>query len=188
MNDVCMLTQSSTPNQTRSMPSLTATGASSGMMMKAISKKSRKNARKNTKTFTKIRKPIAPPGRPVSRCSIQRAPSIPWNTRLKQVEPIRMNTTIDVRRMVEAIACSTSGQVRRRCSAASIIAPTAPMAPASVGVARPRPMVPSTRKISTIDGIMPRNTRLISFQFMGSRSRSGIGGIALGSTNDSTAM
>ncbi len=37
-----MLTQSSTPNQTRSMPSLLATGASSRMMMKAISKKSRK--------------------------------------------------------------------------------------------------------------------------------------------------
>jgi hypothetical protein len=36
---------------------LAATGARSGMMMKAISKKSRKNARKKTKTLTKIRKP-----------------------------------------------------------------------------------------------------------------------------------
>ena len=52
-----------------------------------------------------------------------------------------MNTTIDVSRMVEFMACSTSGRVRRRCSAASTIAPTAPMAPASVGVARPSPMV-----------------------------------------------
>jgi hypothetical protein len=39
------------------MPSLSATGASSGMMMKAISKKSRKNARKKMKMLTTIRKP-----------------------------------------------------------------------------------------------------------------------------------
>src|SRR6266700_1903822 len=50
MKEVCMLTQSRTPNQIRSIPSLLATGASGGRMMKAISKKSRKNARKNTKT------------------------------------------------------------------------------------------------------------------------------------------
>jgi hypothetical protein len=39
-----MLAQISTLNQIRSMPSLSAAGASNGMMMKAISKKSRKNA------------------------------------------------------------------------------------------------------------------------------------------------
>src|SRR5258706_597541 len=39
--------------------------------------------------------------------------------------------------------------------AASTMAPTAPMAPASVGVARPNIIVPSTTKISTADGMMP---------------------------------
>ena len=39
--------------------------------------------------------------------------------------------------------------------AASTMAPIAPMAPASVGVARPIIMVPSTTKISTADGMMP---------------------------------
>ena len=39
--------------------------------------------------------------------------------------------------------------------AASTIAPTAPMAPASVGVASPIIMVPSTTKISTAEGMMP---------------------------------
>ena len=39
--------------------------------------------------------------------------------------------------------------------AASTMAPIAPMAPASVGVARPSIMVPSTTKISTADGMMP---------------------------------
>ena len=57
MKLVCMFTHSSTPNHTRSMPILSATGASIGMMMKAISKKSRKKARKNTKTLTTMRKP-----------------------------------------------------------------------------------------------------------------------------------
>ena len=47
---------------------------------------------------------------------------------------------------------------------ASTMAPTAPMAPASVGVARPMKMVPSTRKISTIDGTIPQSTLEISGQ------------------------
>ena len=52
-----MFTANSTPNHTRSMPSLSATGAISGMMMNDSSKKSRKNARKKISTLTTIRKP-----------------------------------------------------------------------------------------------------------------------------------
>ena len=99
-----------------------------------------------------------------------------------------MNTTIDVSRIVESMACSTSGHVKRRCSAARTIAPTAPMAPASVGVARPSPMVPSTRKIRTMEGIIPHNTRLTSFQFIGSRAASGSGGIEFGRTIERPTM
>ena len=57
-----MFTPSITPNQIRSMPSFSAAGPSSGMTMKAISKKSRKNASKKTNTLTKMRKPSCPPG------------------------------------------------------------------------------------------------------------------------------
>jgi len=39
-----------------------------------------------------------------------------------------------------------------------------PIAPPSVGVARPRKIVPSTRKISTSDGTMPHRQRLTSGQ------------------------
>jgi hypothetical protein len=77
MNEVCMLTASSTPNQTRSMPSLSATGASSGTMMKDSSKKSRKKASTKTSMLTTIRKPTWPPGRPSSRCSTHRSPLTP---------------------------------------------------------------------------------------------------------------
>ena len=77
MKLVCTLAPISTPNQIRSMPSFSAAGASSGMMMKAISKKSRKNAITKTKMLTKIRKPTTPPGSDVSRCSIHSLPPTP---------------------------------------------------------------------------------------------------------------
>ena len=44
------------------MPSASAAGASSGTMMKAISKKSRKKAMTKTKRLTKIRKPAGAAG------------------------------------------------------------------------------------------------------------------------------
>ena len=132
------------------------------MMMKAISKKSRKNARKKMKMLTAIKKPIWPPGKPASMCSIQMPPSTPWNTSEKTREPIKMKTTIAVSRMVLIMASFTSAHVSRLWIAARIMAPTAPIAPASVGVAmavlipgKP-PMLPSTVKISTADGMMPR--------------------------------
>ena len=90
MKLVWMLAQISTPNQMRSMPSLSAAGASSGMMMKAISKKSRKNAITKMKMLTNTRKPTCPPGSEVSICSIHTLPPTPWNTRLKVRAPIRM--------------------------------------------------------------------------------------------------
>ncbi len=60
MNDVCMLTASSTPNQTRSTPSFSATGPISGMTMNDSSKKSRKNASTKIRMLTTIRKPELP--------------------------------------------------------------------------------------------------------------------------------
>ena len=160
-----MFTHSNTPNHTRSMPSFAATGASSGTMMKAISKKSRKKARKNTKRLTMIRKvTLSPPVIEISMCSIQTPPSTPWKTSEKTVDPIRMKMTIAVSRMVDSMPSRISFQLSRLCMAASTIAPTAPIAPASVGVARPRKIVPSTRKIRTIEGTMPQSTRFQSAQ------------------------
>ena len=54
-------------------------------------------------------------------------------TRENVRDPIRMNTTIAVMRIVLSMASFTSSTVSRRCIAARK-APTAPMAPASVGV------------------------------------------------------
>src|SRR3569832_896288 len=159
MNDVCMFTPKSTPNQIRSTPSFSATGPISGTTMKDSSKKSRKNARKKISRFTTIRKPIWPPGSEVRRCSTQRWPSTPWNTSEKKVEPIRMKTTKHESLVVVVRACLSSENVRRPRTSAITIAPIAPIAPPSVGVAMPRKMVPSTRKISSSGGISTKVTR-----------------------------
>ena len=104
-----MLTQSMTPNQisaasgpTTGASTFCAIGATIGRMMKAISKKSRKNARKKMKRLMKIRKPQTPPGSEVRWCSSQTPPETPRNTTEKQVEPIRMNTTMVERRIVDS--------------------------------------------------------------------------------------
>ena len=154
-----MFTASSTPNQTRSMPSFSATGASIGITMNDSSKKSRKNASRNTSTLTTMRKPVCPPGRPVSRCSTHFVPSTPWNARLNTVEPIRMKMTNDDSFIVASIACLSSFTFRRRRASAIASAPVAPIAPPSVGVATPRKIVPSTRKISASGGISTKVTR-----------------------------
>ena len=110
--------------------------------------------------LTTIRKPSWPPGRPVSRCSTQIGPSTPWNDRLNTVEPIRMNRTKHDSFIVVSIACRSSFSRQaapRRCAITS--APVAPIAPPSVGVATPRKIVPSTRKISASGGISTKVTR-----------------------------
>ena len=79
--------------------------------------------------------------------------------------------------MVDSMPWRTSGQVSRLCIQANRSAPTAPIAPASVGVARPRKMVPSTTKISASEGTIPHSTRRISGQPRKLRACGGIGGI-----------
>ncbi len=81
---------------------------------------------------------------------------------LKMVAPIRMNITNEDSRVVEASACLSSDQDRRPRSRAMMSAPTAPMAPPSVGEATPRKMVPSTRKMSSSGGISTKVTRSAS--------------------------
>ncbi|MCY1383920.1 hypothetical protein D9M69_720920 [compost metagenome] len=70
-NEVCRFMARMMPNQIRSMPNLSATGASSGTTMNAISKKSMNMPSTNTSAFTNSRKPICPPGSLSNRCSTQ---------------------------------------------------------------------------------------------------------------------
>ncbi len=94
-----------------------------------------------------------------------------------------MNTTKEVSLAVEFIACLSSAQLRRRLMSASASAPVAPIAPPSVGVAMPRKIVPSTRKMSASGGISTKSTRATSFQPRSKRAWAGSAGASLGNTS-----
>ncbi len=78
------------------------------------------------------------------------------------------------------IACLSSDQLRRRLISASISAPVAPIAPPSVGVATPRKIVPSTRKIKASGGISTKKTRRSSLSPRSVRASGGSAGAACG--------
>src|SRR4051812_50027001 len=70
-----------------------------------------------------------------------------------------MNTTKEVSLAVVFIAWRSNENDRRRRASAIASAPVAPMAPPSVGVATPRKMVPSTRKMSASGGVSTNGPR-----------------------------
>ena len=73
-----------------------------------------------------------------------------------------MNTTNAVSLAVVSMPCFSSFHDSRLRASAMISAPVAPIAPPSVGVATPRKIVPSTRKISASTGISTNTTRSAS--------------------------
>ena len=150
------------PNQIKSIPILSATGANMGMMMKAISKKSMNMPSKNTNKFTKIKKPIWPPGSLSNKCSTQMWPSAALKVKLKTVEPIKMNITKMERRVVLSSAPLSTLRPKRPRTVAITKAPRAPMAPPSVGVATPKKIVPNTKKIRINGGINTNVTCSVS--------------------------
>ena len=79
-----------------------------------------------------------------------------------------MKTTNAVSFAVVSIACLSRLNERRLRANAMISAPVAPIAPPSVGVATPRKIVPSTRKMSASTGISTNTTRSASFDSSGS--------------------
>jgi hypothetical protein len=91
-----------------------------------------------------------------------------------------MNITMVVSLRVVSIPSLSSFQVRRRCKIASASAPTAPMAPPSVGVARPTRMVPSTMKMSTREGTIETMQRRNKTPRLAVRTSLGSGGTLSG--------
>ena len=155
--------------------------------MKAISKKSMKNPSRKITRFATTRKPSRPPGSPVNISSIHRSPYSPRNTSENAVEPSSRNITIEVRRVVCSSASASERRSSLRFAAASASAPTAPSAPASVGVATPAKMLPSTSRIRTSGGTITSATWRSSSSPNGSRSSAGSAGAICGRTNANTA-
>ena len=85
-----------------------------------------------------------------------------------------------VSRMVEFIPSHIRLQLSRLLNQARRMAPTTPMAPASVGVTSPRTMVPSTTKISARLGTVPRMMVFHSGQPRSVRASGGSAGTSAG--------
>ena len=75
--------------------------------------------------------------------------------------PIRIMNTMQLTRVVLRTTSLNVSRVSMFFDSASSIAPTAPIAAASVGVARPARMEPSTANTSTRGGARARTTRPI---------------------------
>src|SRR5690606_39230545 len=88
--------------------------------------------------------------------------------------PNRMMNTIEVMAAVEMAASRTMVNDRRQRSPASTIAPTAPTEAASVGVAMPPRMEPSTAAMSSSGGTSATTTSLARSFF--SSSGTGVAG------------
>ncbi len=98
---------------------------------------------------------------------------------LKMVAPIITNMIIAVVRVVSFSTARNCFQVSWREASASRKAPSAPSAAASVGVAMPAMIEPSTTRIRSIGATRSRASRVIAWP-NGRRSRTGSGGIASG--------
>ena len=79
------------------------------------------------------------------------------NTRAKAVEPSKIAITMAVTRRVSSQTLARLVRLKPPSMAASTMAPTAPKAPASVGVAMPKKMLPNTKKISAKGGSSTRS-------------------------------
>ena len=99
-----------------------------------------------------------PPGKSLSSSSTSSSPPKPLNTRENNDAPINIMKTMLVTRVVLRTTSVRFSRLSCFLNAASNMAPTAPMAAASVGVAKPPMMEPSTTTISNSGGTRLSNT------------------------------
>ena len=161
-----MFTHSSTPNQIRSMPSLARHRRQQrhddeGDLEEVEEEREEEDEEVDEDQEADLRRPAGP----TSRCSIQSAAvdALEHQREHGRADQDEDHHRGDAHGRLHRPAGPAARSAAGAC-AARTIAPTAPMAPASVGVARPMKIVPSTRKISTTEGIMPHSTRLHSAQ------------------------
>ena len=157
--EVCKFAPKITPYQIILNPRALATGAKIGTTIKAISKKSIKNPNRKTTNILRAKKPTPSPGKFDRISNMNRSPWRPRKTKLKAVEPIKINRAMLEMRRVASQESRRATQLNWRFNRARAIAPKEPTAPASVGVAMPKKMLPNTNKISTNGGNMDCTTR-----------------------------
>ncbi len=111
--------------------------------------------------------PLASNGSPSSASSISVSPPSPRSTSAKAVAP---SSTAKMNAVVRVVSCSTSRITRAsswRFTSASSNAPKAPTPAASVGVATPMKILPSTARIRKAGGRMAWNNAPMAAQSTG---------------------
>ena len=156
------------------MSSINSTGAVIGITIKMISKVSRMKPKKNMMIITTATAAKGPPGRLLRNSCTRLSPPIMRNTMEKTEAPNRMTKTMLVIVAVAIIVSRRMRKDRRQRMAASTIAPTAPTEAASVGVAMPPRIEPSTARISKSGGI--RATKKSRTSWLFSSAGTGVAG------------
>ncbi len=151
-------------------------GATMGTTTKVISIKSRMKPSRNISSMTMNMAPTTPPGRLVSSSRTTSSPPKPRNTSEKIDAPIRIMNTMQVTRRVLCITACRISRLNCFCRMANSMAPTAPTEAASVGVAMPAKIEPSTPRIRNSGGSRASTTRETSSLLSIARSAAGIAG------------
>ena len=163
---VCKQTANMTVNQMRSNPNPVTTGATNGNTMSVISIQSKTKPNKKVTKRMVMMMPEGSKGNPSSPRSINSSPPSPLRTREKAVAPKKIAKIYAVVRVVSVRASLTTSRDNLPAIQVNTTAPNAPTPAASVGVARPKKMDPSTAKIRRIGGNTdfanaPRRSRVI---------------------------
>ena len=140
------------PSHTGSSPIASKIGPTMGTTTKVISIKSRIKPSRKITTMTTSVAPTTPPGMRVNRSSINSSPPKPRKIRENIAEPIRIMNTMVVTSVVDWVTSRNLLIVNCRRPSASRVAPMAPTPAASVGVAAPLRIEPSTATINTTGG------------------------------------
>ena len=153
-----MFTPSMTPNQIRSMPSLSAAGPmqrhdDEGDLEEVEEERQHEDQHVDDDEEARLAAG--------QRCQQVLDPDVAADAIERQREDARadQDEEHECRQLRGRFdACRSRSKVMRRLIMARMMAPAAPMAPPSVGVARPMKIVPSTRKIRTSGGTMTKVT------------------------------
>ena len=139
-------------NHTGSKPSEDTTGATSGNIISVNSIQSRKKPRRKVNSRIVMMIPTGPNGNPSNVLSMSSSPPRPLRTSEKAVAPIRMAKMKAVVRVVSLTTSVKTDFERVPLASARISAPAAPTPAASVGVAKPRKILPRTAKMRNAGG------------------------------------
>ena len=129
------------------------------MAIKQISINSRNTPKTKITRLLTSRKASLPPGKLTSRFVMRILPPRASNTREKKEDPNKIINTTAETTAVEWAASWINFALNLPFKAASPQAPTAPTQPASVGVARPKKMLPNTAKMRNKGGTTAFSTR-----------------------------